>query len=151
MADMNTKYSTLEENIWKDRKHHCWFPLSFTKYEVKDGRIYINTGFLSSREDECLLYRVMDISLTRTLLQKLFGTGTIEMNTKDSTTPIIRLVNIKHPVEVKRMLSRWIEEDREKKRVTGRDMYGASSNPDYDQDLDAQIDDMPSDDDFRHN
>ncbi len=114
--------------IWSDRKHHLWFPLSFTKYSVENGRIYINSGFIAAREDECLLYRILDISLTRTLGQRLFGTGTIELNTTDRSTPVIRIENIKHSVEVKRMLSNLIEEDRREKQVVGKDMYGASNH-----------------------
>lgn len=116
--------------IWQDRKHHLWFPISFTKYSVGDGRLYVTSGLLSSREDECLLYRITDISLTRTLLQRICGTGTIELNTKDQSTPVIYLENIGHSVEIKRMLSNLIEKEREEKRVVGRDMYGASSHLD---------------------
>ena len=116
--------------IWQDRKHHLWFPISFTKYSVGDGRLYINSGLLSSREDECLLYRITDISLTRSLAQRIFGTGTIEMNTKDQSTPLIRLENVAHSVEVKRMLSNLIEKEREEKKVVGRDMYGAAGHLD---------------------
>lgn len=116
--------------IWQDRKHHLWFPISFTKYSVGDGRLYVTSGLLSSREDECLLYRITDISLTRTLLQRVCGTGTIELNTKDQSTPVIYLENIGHSVETKRMLSNLIEKEREEKRVVGRDMYGASSHLD---------------------
>ena len=116
--------------IWQDRKHHLWFPIGFTKYSVGDGRLYINSGLLSSREDECLLYRITDITLVRSLGQRIFGTGTIEMNAKDSSTPVIRLENISNPVDVKRMLSNMIEKEREEKHVVGRDMYGASGHID---------------------
>lgn len=116
--------------LWQDRKHHLWFPISFTKYSVGDGRLYVNSGLLSSREDECLLYRITDISLTRTLAQRIFGTGTIELNTKDQSTPTIRLENVSQPVEVKRMLSNLIEKEREEKNVVGRDMYGAAGHLD---------------------
>ncbi len=118
------------EMVWEDRKHHLWFPISFTKYSVGNGRLYVNSGFLSSREDECLLYRIIDITLVRSLGQRIFGTGTIELNTKDRSTPVIRLENIARPVEVKRMLSDLIEKEREEKKVVGRDMYGASSHID---------------------
>lgn len=136
----NAQIHEIEETlIWEDRKHHLWFPIGFTKYSVENGRLYINSGFLSSREDECLLYRITDITLTRSLGQKLFGTGTIELNTKDRSTPVIRLENIGRSVEVKRMLSNLIEKEREEKNVVGRDMYGASSHIDsveYDSDSD---------------
>ncbi len=124
----NTK--DLKEIIWKDRKHHLWFPFSFTKYRVDSTRLYINSGLFSSREDECLLYRVMDISLTRSLGQKIFGTGTIEMNTKDRSTPVIHLENIKDPAYVKDLLSERVEAERIRNRVVGKDMYGSSSHID---------------------
>lgn len=127
----NGEIREIENNvIWQDRKHHLWFPISFTKYSVGDGRLYVTSGLLSSREDECLLYRITDISLTRTLAQRIFGTGTVELNTKDQSTPVIRLENIAHSVEVKRMLSNLIEKEREAKKVVGRDMYGAAGHLD---------------------
>lgn len=129
-----------KDEIWQDRKHHLWFPISFTKYSIENGRIYTNSGLLSSREDECLLYRVTDITLTRSLGQKIFGTGTIHMNTKDRSTPVIHLENIKNPVQVKRMISNLIEKEREEKHVVGRDMYGASSNM-SDAEMDFDCDD----------
>lgn len=141
----NGKIREIESTIiWEDRKHHLWFPISFTKYSVGDGRLYINSGLLSSREDECLLYRITDISLTRTLAQRIFGTGTVELNTKDPSTPIIHLENIARPVEVKRMLSNLIEKEREEKQVVGRDMYGAAGH------LDFSESDLEESDNFNH-
>ena len=98
----NGEIREVTANIWEDRKHHLWFPISFTKYTVGNGRLYVNSGFLSSREDECLLYRITDITLYRSLPQRIFGTGTIEL----------------------------IEKEREDKKVVGRDMYGAVSHID---------------------
>ena len=106
------------------------FPISFTKYTVGNGRLYVNSGFLSSREDECLLYRITDITLYRSLPQRIFGTGTIELHTKDRSTPVIRLENIAKSAQVKRVLSDLIEKEREDIKVVGRDMYGAVSHID---------------------
>lgn len=50
------------------------------------------------------------------------------MNTKDRSTPIIRIENIKRPVMVKRMISNLIEKDRREKGMEGKDMYGASGH-----------------------
>ena len=116
--------------LWNDRKHHLWFPLSFTKYKGDAERLYINKGLLSSREDECLLYRILDVTLTRSLGQRLCGTGTIELNTKDRSTPIIRLENISRSKEVKQLLSETIEKSRMRHNLVGRDMYGSSAHID---------------------
>ena len=123
----NGEIREVTANIWEDRKHHLWFPISFTKYTVGNGRLYVNSGFLSSREDECLLYH---ITLYRSLPQRIFGTGTIELHTKDRSTPVIRLENIAKSAQVKRVLSDLIEKEREDKKVVGRDMYGAVSHID---------------------
>ena len=68
--------------VWKDRKHFMWFPWSFTRYSADKNRLYEDVGLLNTRHDEVLLYRVVDISMTRSLAQKIFGTGTITLHTK---------------------------------------------------------------------
>ena len=60
--------------IWQDRKHFMWFPISFTKYEIKNDRLYQETGLFSTHYDELLLYRITDLCLRRNLAQKIFGT-----------------------------------------------------------------------------
>ena len=72
-----------QELIWKDRKRFMGMPLSFTKYSVKNNRLYQSTGLFSSTENELLLYRIVDLKLNRTLVNKLFGVGTITIFTRD--------------------------------------------------------------------
>lgn len=116
-----------EEPIWKDRKHHLWFPFSFTKYSVKNDRLYEESGFLSTKYDETLLYRIIDLRLERSLAQKIFGTGTIKLFTKADSQPEIHLINIKHPMEVKDLLSEEIEKARNGKNLVGKEFYGNSA------------------------
>lgn len=111
-------------SIWKDRKHFMWFPFSFTKYEVRDDRLFIQKGLLSTSFDETLLYRITDLKLTRSLGQKIFGTGTLELCTKVDHDKHISLVNIKKPLEVKKLLSDTVEEARDRKNVIGKEFYG---------------------------
>ena len=88
----------------------CIYRRSF----VCDNRIIENS-------DEVRLYRILDISLSRTLLQKIFGMGTIAISSADKTMGNFNLVNVKNPVQVKEQLSKLIEENRDKKRVTNRE------------------------------
>lgn len=110
--------------MWKDRKHFMWFPFSFTVYEVKNERLYIQRGLMSTTFDETLLYRITDIKLTRSLGQKIFGTGTIELCTTVDHDDHILLENIKNPVHVKELLSEAVEDARDKKKVIGKEFYG---------------------------
>lgn len=115
--------------LWKDRKHFMWFPFSFTKYEVKDDRLYTQKGLLSTTFDEVLLYRITDIKLTRSLGQKIFGTGTVELCTRVDHDKHILLVNIKDPIRVNKLLSDIVEDARDKKNVVGKEFYGGGHGP----------------------
>ena len=110
-----------ENVVWYDRKRYLWFPFSFTKYWVKNGRLYIQKGFFNTNYDETLLYRIVDISLSRSLSQKLFGTGTIILTTRADADKKIHLINISKSEETKDLLSQLIEEARSAKNISGKE------------------------------
>ena len=113
--------------IWSDRKHHLWFPLSFTKYTVKNERIYVDRGLFNTVSDQTLLYRITDIRLKRNFWQKIFGTGTVVLVSKVDADHELPLENIKNPKEVNEMLSDLIEESRHSKNVVGKEFYSKGS------------------------
>lgn len=124
----------LKEYVWQDRKRTLFFglPISFTKYSVSNEVLYINRGFFNSVEDEVRLYRIMDISLKRSLIQKMFGLGTIHCCSGDKTMKDFDIVNIKKSREVKALLSDLIETQRESKRVISRESF--NEHPDMEHD-----------------
>lgn len=66
--------------IWSDRKRiFCGLPWTFTTYTLTSDRLFIETGMLGKHEDEVRLYRILDISLSRSLSQRIFGMGTISL------------------------------------------------------------------------
>lgn len=108
--------------VWKDRKRTLFgLPWSFTKYSLSDDRLFISTGFLSTKEDEVRLYRIMDISLKRTLGQRIFGIGTIKCCSADKTLGDFEIKNIKKSKDVKELLSEMVENERNRKKVTSRE------------------------------
>lgn len=116
--------------IWSDRKHFMWFPFSFTKYEIRNERLYQQTGFINTHYDELLLYRVTDLCLLRSFTQKIFSTGTIILYTKADSSKEIHLKNIKNPGRVKDLLSSLIEDARDKKKVIGKEFFDDTYNLD---------------------
>ena len=106
-----------------ERKRTLFFglPFSFTKYWVKNGRLYIQKGFFNTNYDETLLYRIVDISLSRTLSQKIFGTGTIILTTRADADKKIHLINITKSEETKDLLSELLEEARSSKNISGKE------------------------------
>ena len=113
------------EFIWKDRKRNALgLPWTFTKYSLSEDRLFVESGLLKTVENEVRLYRILDLSLSRTLSQKIFGIGTIKVSSADKTLGDFEIKNIKKPDKVKEALSRLVEENREKKRVSGREYMG---------------------------
>ena len=115
-----------EEILWKDRKRYLGLPISFTVYSLDNNRLYLKRGFLNSVIDELLLYRVLDVKLSRSLGQKIFGVGTIMLSTADQSNPSLIIKNIRHPDRTRKLLSNIVERERNEKRIMGKEMYGAS-------------------------
>lgn len=107
---------------WKQRKRiWCGLPWTFTVYSMSEDRLFIDSGVLNKRQDEIRLYRILDVSLRRSLGQRIFGMGTIHICSSDKTMKDFDLINIKNSQEIKEMISESVEEQREKKRVYSRE------------------------------
>ncbi|MDE6433127.1 MAG: PH domain-containing protein [Lachnospiraceae bacterium] len=120
------------EYLWSDKKRTLFgLPLSFTKYMLSEERLFIEQGFLNKKEDEVRLYRIMDVSLTRSFGQRLFGLGTIHCCSADKSMGDFDIVSIKNPKDVKEQLSQQIESQRDSKRVSNRE-YMNDSHDDLD-------------------
>ncbi|MCM1179257.1 MAG: PH domain-containing protein [Clostridium sp.] len=119
--------------LWSDKKRTLFgLPLSFTKYMLSEERLFIEQGFLNKKEDEVRLYRIMDISLTRSFLQRIFGVGTIHCCSADKSMGDFDILSIKNPKDVKEQLSQLVETQRDTKRVTNREYM----SDEHDNDLD---------------
>lgn len=122
MASKNSDPSQL----WRDRKRILGLPITFTVYTLKNSRLYLKEGFFNTKENEMLLYRILDIKMTKTLWNKLFGVGSLTLFTVDETHREFVIQNIKKPQEVRDLLSAEIEKEREKLKLRGREIYGVS-------------------------
>ena len=117
--------------IWRDKKRTIFgLPLSFTTYTLTDSKLLIETGFLSKKEEEVRLYRILDITLNKPLGQRIFGVGTIHCCTADKSTPEFDICKVKDPSRIKNLISEMVELQREEKRITAREFI----NDDFDHD-----------------
>lgn len=123
------KYSDTMQGAlrWCDRRRHCGLPVSFTQYLLDDERLYVKAGLLRSTTSEMLLYRVLDINSVRTLWQKIVGVGDVVLHAADRSDPVLTLKSIARPDEVRKMISRMVEEARIAHSLRGREMYGVAS------------------------
>ena len=121
-----------ETPLWSGRKRAIFgLPWTFTKYRLTETCLYITNGVFNVREEEIRLYRILDITLRQTFGERLFGLGTIHLCSSDQTSPEIDIKRIKHPKEVRTLLSDRAEAERSAKLEGMREMLGqASAQPD---------------------
>ena len=130
------------EFLWKDRKRVLGLPLSFTRYSLSEDRLFCETGLLSLKADEVLLYRVQDLELTISLGQRIFGVGTVCVHSSDKSIPHLDLKNVKNPREVKELIHQNVEAAKDKRRMRATEVLGRDGGPAYhDDDLDFDRED----------
>ena len=123
--------------LWHDRRRRLGMPLSFTRYGLSEDRLFLEKGLLSTNFDEILLYRVRDISLKISLYQRLFGVGTITVQSSDKSLPVLELKNIKRPRETKELIHQTVEELKIARRMrVGETIYTHDSYDDQDDHID---------------
>ncbi len=121
-----------ENVLWSDKKRTIFgLPLSFTKYELTEDRLFISKGLLKTTYDEVRLYRMLDVQLNRTLGQKLFGLGTISVHSSDASMKDFNIVNIKKSNDVLELLSQNIEKQRDAHRVFARELVDDGDDDNY--------------------
>ena len=108
--------------VWQERKRIIFaLPWTFTKYILTKEKLLIQTGILNTKEEEVRLYRIMDVTLRRSLIQRLFGLGTIHCCSADKSTSEFDIQWIPNSAQVKERLSDLVEAERMAKRVSSRE------------------------------
>ena len=105
-----------ESKLWRDKKRYWGMPLSFTTYSLSEDRLFRETGFLNRKYEDILLYRVRDISLTRSFGQMIFGVGTITIISSDKSAAKLDIINVKSPKQVKELIHQLVEEAKARRR-----------------------------------
>lgn len=103
-----------EEFAWTERKRLLFFglPLTFTTYTLSNKKLELKTGLLTTVVNDILLYRVMDTTLTRSLFQKLFRLGSVQIVSSDKTHPNLCIHNIRNARDFKEALDEQVEHER---------------------------------------
>lgn len=127
---------TADKLLWSDRKRYFGLPLSFTKYAVSEDRLFQSTGILNLKYEEILLYRIRDISLSRSFGQRIFGVGSITVTSSDKSRPVLVIQNVKEPAAVKELIHQQVEDMKVRRRVR----FGEIAS--FSDDMDDQLDDV---------
>jgi len=116
---------------WSDRKRIIFgLPWTFTKYCMTDDKLLIRKGVFNLQEEEVRLYRIMDVTLKRSLWERLFGLGTIHCCSADKSTPEFDILHVKNSLEVKNYISDEVERERNERRVGLREFMESDGDID---------------------
>lgn len=141
MADETTmNNSQIQDDdavMYAERKRILFLglPWTFTKYTITPSLLTIDRGLLNTIEDDCYMYKIQDVKLTTSLLERIVGCATVVCYTGDVTDKEIRLTHIKHAKEIKAYLLKASEAARIKRRTLNTVDIGA-------RDLDDESDNM---------
>lgn len=126
--------------IIKERKRLMLFglPFTFTTYTLTDKILLVRQGFLNTVEDEIRLHRVIDLTVKRSLWQRIIGCGTLIVNSNDASTPILEIKNIRHVDEFRAFLSDNVDKERRRNGVRSAEMIGTDAG-----DVDRNGDGVP--------
>ncbi len=102
-------------------------PFTFTKYIIKENILTIESGLLRKTENDCYMYKIQDVELVTSLMERMVGIGTVICYTGDTTHPQLILSHIKNAKAVKDFILEASEQARMKRRTLNTLDIGAGS------------------------
>ena len=117
-----------EAPVFTERKRLLFFalPWTFTKYLLKDEILTTSRGFFNTVINDCYMYKIVDVQLEKSLIEKMLGLGTVVCYTSDTTDKVLKITHVKHAEQIKN----FILEKSEKMRMKRRTLTTMSLNSD---------------------
>lgn len=103
--------------IEKKRTALFALPIYFTTYTISEEILNVREGLLKITENDCYMYKIQDVTLTMTLIERMFGLSTIVCHTGDNTNPTLILKHIKNGKAIKEFILQASDEARLKRRT----------------------------------
>jgi membrane protein YdbS with pleckstrin-like domain len=105
-----------------------WIATKAESFELTTERLRLKKGVLNQVFDEVELYRVKDVSHSRSALQRMFGLGTIALLTSDRGQENVLIDSVRQSDELREHLRKQVEIIRDRKRVREVDFQEDASH-----------------------
>ena len=105
-----------------------WTAVYFYNIHGKRRGPYCRYGISDREENDCYMYKVQDVTLKTSLLERIFGLGTIICYTGDTTNPQLVMAHIKNARAIKDFILEQSEIARRKRRTMNTLDIGADGS-----------------------
>ncbi len=115
-------------------KKRCMFlglPWTFTTYHITEELVTVQSGFLRKTENDCYMYKIIDVRLERSIMERLLGLGTIHCFGGDVTDPELIIRHVRNAKEIKGYILHYSEDQRLKRKTLNTQNIGG--RPDLDE------------------
>lgn len=123
------------EFVEKKRILFFGLPWTFTKYTIGEEIINIKAGLLKTIEDDCYMYKVTDVKLETSFMERIFKLGTVVCYTGDVTHQTLRLIHIRNARTIKDFILEQSEKQRMKRRTLNTQNLNSMAVDDLDDDI----------------
>lgn len=112
-----------ERVLWTGRPRIplSWIAALTTRYKLTNERLIVTNGFISKHIEEIELYRVNDVSMKMSVMERIFGLGDVRLETTDASTPDPQIKDVQNPERVKDLVRQASRAERQRRRVLLRD------------------------------
>lgn len=112
-----------ERVVWSGRPQLplSWWDALTIRYKLTNERLIIHRGFISKSTEQLELYRVNDVDMKQSVIERLFGIGDVRLVTTDATDPDPQLKDIRTPDRVMDLIRTASRAERQRRRVLLRD------------------------------
>jgi uncharacterized membrane protein YdbT with pleckstrin-like domain len=97
-------------------------------FELTSERLKITSGVINQHVDEIELYRVKDSQLMRSWWMRLTGLSSVNLQTSDRTMPSLVIPAIRGGDDMRELLRKQVELQRDRKRVRELDFDDAADS-----------------------
>jgi len=94
-----------------------WISTAAESFELTTERLRMKRGVFNQVFDEVELYRVKDVSLARSVFERMLGLGTVTLETSDRGQERLLIPSVRKSDELREHLRTQVEIVRDRKRV----------------------------------
>ena len=73
MKPTSEEYERVERKRWL----FLGLPWTFTLYRMKEDMLNVKSGFFKLEQNDCYMYKIVDVKLSQSFMERICGLGTI--------------------------------------------------------------------------